>query len=203
MKFWAIFGGVVAVIAILVMVAIGSSNRIPRLDESVKAAWAEVENQYQQRGDKILNLVETVKGAGDQETRTLVGVIHERASATKMEVPKSVITDPAAMERLEAQQGQLGAAMGRLMVSVEKYPELKTNANFQALQKELSETERAIAAARRRYIAISQVFNTTIRTIPGRWWNEWFYDLKPVEPLKADPGTRERPTVNFRGKNDQ
>lgn len=152
------------------------------------------------RGDLLLNLVETVKGAGDQETRSLVGVVHERASATKTEIPKNVINDPAAMERLESQQGQLGAAMGRLLVSMERYPDLKTAANYVMLQKKISDVERDIAVARRRYIAISQNFNSSIRTFPGNAWNKLFYELPPVVPLKADEGTRQRPNVSFRGE---
>lgn len=200
MKGWLIAGGVLGGLILAAVLLVSSANAIPKKDEAVKAAWAEVENQYQQRGDLLLNLVETVKGAGDQETRSLIGTIHERASATKTEIPKNVINDPAAMDRLEAQQGQLGAAMGRLLVSMERYPDLKTAANYVMLQKKISDVERDIAVARRRYIAMSQNFNASIRTFPGNAWNKLFYELPPVVPLKADEGTRQRPNVTFRGE---
>ncbi len=127
-------------------------NDIQRADEAVTAAWAEVENQFQRRLDLIPNLVNTVKGAADFEEGTLTAVIEARSQAAGLKMDASVLEDPAAFQRLQQVQGQLGSALQRLMVVVERYPQLQAVARFQELQAQLEGTENRIAVARRRFI---------------------------------------------------
>lgn len=198
MKNWIITGIILGSVVLIGGVVISSYNTIPGKDEAVKAAWSEVLNQYQRRADLTTNLVNTVQGYADHESKTLIGVIHERASATKMEVSASSLNDPNAISKLEQNQQTLATTLGRLLVSVERYPELKANLGFLKLQKDLKETENMILGARRRYITVSQQFNRYIRTIPGKWWNDGFYMLPPVAQLSVSTEKQEVPTVNFR-----
>ncbi len=145
-------------------------NTIPTLQEKAKASWSEVLNQYQRRADLIPNLVETVKGFAAQESKVLTDVVEARAKATQMQLPPDILTNPEAFKNFQAAQGQLTGALARLLAVVENYPDLKSNANFLALQSQLEGTENRIAIARRDYIAAVQDYNTEIRTIPGRWW---------------------------------
>ena len=144
-------------------------NDVPRLDEQVKASWSEVLNQYQRRSDLIPNLVETVKGYAKQEQDTLTGVTEARAKATQMQLPADILNNPEAFHQFEQNQAALGGALGRLLAVSERYPDLKSNQNFLALQSQLEGTENRIAVARRDYIQAVQAYNTNIRTIPGRW----------------------------------
>ncbi len=174
-------------------------NNIPTFDEQVKAAWSQVENQYQRRADLVPNLVATVRGFAEQEREVLVAVTEARAKVGSMQVDESVINDPQKLQQFEAAQGQLSSALSRLMVVVERYPELKSNQNFLALQSQLEGTENRIAVARRDYIAAVQGYNTEIRTFPGRLWHMVLYsDLPMRESFKATTeSAQQAPAVSF------
>ena len=174
-------------------------NNIPTLDEQVKAAWAQVENQYQRRADLIPNLVETVKGYAKQEQDTLTAVIEARAKATSIKVDASTIDDPQKLQQFDQAQQQLGGALGRLMVVSERYPDLKSNQNFLALQSQLEGTENRISVARRDYITAVERYNTEIRTFPGLVWHKVLYSNLPVrETFKSTtPQAEQAPKVKF------
>ncbi|RTZ59922.1 MAG: LemA family protein [Gammaproteobacteria bacterium] len=173
-------------------------NNIPSYDEAVNATWAQVENQYKRRADLIPNLVETVKGYAAHEKDVLTQVIEARAKATQTTLPKDVLSNPEAFKQFEASQSQLSSALARLMVVVEKYPELKADKNFQQLQAQLEGTENRIAVARRDYIQAVQKYNTELRTFPGRLWAMTLYrNMKPRETFSAPEGAKEAPTVKF------
>jgi len=173
-------------------------NNIPTYDETVKAAWAQVENQYQRRADLVPNLVETVKGFAAQERETLQAVVEARAKVGQMRVDASIIDNPEALQAFEQNQAALTSALSRLMVVVERYPELKSNQNFLALQSQLEGTENRIAVARRDYIQAVQQYNTEIRTFPGRIWHAILYGDMPIrETFEARAGSEEPPRVEF------
>jgi LemA protein len=174
-------------------------NTIPTLDEEVKAAWSQVENQYQRRADLIPNLVETVKGYAAQERETLTAVTEARAKVGSMQVDQSIVDNPEALQQFEQAQAQLSGALQRLMVVVERYPDLKSNQNFLALQSQLEGTENRIAVARRDFIQAVNRYNTEIRTFPGRIWHGILYsDLDIRETYEATTSNAsEAPQVNF------
>ncbi len=189
-------------VLLLVFIGIGLSgcgyNNVPRLDEQAKAAWSEVLNQYKRRADLVPNLVETVKGFAAQEKSVLTEVTQARASASQMKIPDDILTNPQAFQQFQANQAQLTGALGRLLVTVEKYPDLKSNQNFLALQSQLEGTENRIAVARRDYIAAVQAYNTELRTIPGRWWAALLYpDAKVKETFTITAAEQETPKVKF------
>lgn len=175
----------------------GAINAVPTLKEKANAAWAEVQNQYQRRSDLIPNLVETVKGYAQQEKDVLVAVTEARAKASSIQVDASTVTDPQKFQAYQNAQGQLTGALGRLLVTIEKYPDLKSNQNFLALQSQLEGTENRIAVARRDYIATVRDYNTEVTTVPGRWIASILYDAKPMEVFTASPGSDRPPTVKF------
>ncbi|WP_292498972.1 LemA family protein [Methylobacterium sp.] len=178
--------------------ACGAINRVPTLEEQAKSAWSEVQNQYQRRADLIPNLVETVKGYAQQEKDVLVGVTEARAKASSVKVDASTVSDPQKFKEFQDAQNQLSGALGRLLVTVERYPDLKSNQNFLALQSQLEGTENRIAVARRDYIGAVQAYNTEVRTIPGRWIAAWFYpEAKPMETFTATPNSERPPNVKF------
>lgn len=172
-------------------------NNVPTLEEKAKGAWGEVQNQYQRRADLIPNLVETVRGYAQQEREVLTQVIEARAKATQVKVDASTITDPAKFKEYQDAQNQLSGALGRLLVTVERYPELKSNQNFLALQSQLEGTENRVAVARRDYIQTVQAFNTEIRTFPGVIWAKLFWGAKPMESFSATAGAERPPAVKF------
>ncbi|KQT42894.1 LemA family protein [Aureimonas sp. Leaf454] len=173
-------------------------NNVPTYEEQAKAAWAQVQNQYQRRADLIPNLVETVKGFAAQEKEVLTAVVEARAKATSVNIDASQLSDPAAIKAFQEAQGQLSGALGRLLATVEAYPDLKSNANFLALQSQLEGTENRIAVARRDYIEAVRVYNTELRTIPGSWWASIFYpEAQPLQPFTADEAAARPPTVTF------
>ena len=173
-------------------------NDVPRQDEAVKAAWSEVENQYQRRTDLIPNLVETVKGYAHQEQAVLTAVTEARAKATQMTIPADITSNPQAFHQFEQNQAQIGGALGRLLAVSERYPDLKSNQNFLALQSQLEGTENRIAVARRDYIDAVQTYNTTLRTIPGRWIAGIFYpDAKVKENFTISEQAQQTPQVKF------
>jgi LemA protein len=173
-------------------------NTLPTLDEQVKAAWSEVLNQYQRRSDLIPNLVQTVKGYAKQEQTTLTAVIEARAKATQMTLPADILSNPEAFHQFEQNQAAVGGALGRLLAVSEKYPDLKSNQNFLALQSQLEGTENRIAVARRDYIAAVQNYNTALRTIPQRWFASFLYpELKVRETFNISEQAKEAPKVSF------
>lgn len=173
-------------------------NQIPTLDERAEAAWSDVQNQYQRRADLIPNLVETVKGFAEQESKVLTEVVEARAKATQMQVPADILTNKQAFDKFQNTQNNLSGALGRLLVVVERYPDLKSNQNFLALQSQLEGTENRIAVARRDYIAAVRDYNTELRTIPGRWWRALLYaDAEPMQNFSVSAETMETPTVEF------
>jgi LemA protein len=174
-------------------------NNIPRLDEETKAAWAQVENQYQRRADLIPNLVSTVKGFAAQEKETLTAVIEARAKATSMQIDSSILDNPEKLQQFEAAQSKLSGALSRLMVVSERYPDLKSNQNFLALQSQLEGTENRISVARRDFILAVGRYNTEIRTFPGKIWHSMMYsELKQRETFKATADKADQaPQVNF------
>jgi LemA protein len=173
-------------------------NTIPTYEEQAKAAWSEVLNQYQRRADLIPNLVETVKGYARQEETVLTEVTEARAKATQMQVPADILTDPAAFQKFQEAQGQIGAALSRLLSITEAYPDLKSNQNFLALQSQLEGTENRIAVARRDYIEAVRFFNTELATFPGRLWASFLYsDKKPMATFTVEPEKTQTPEVKF------
>jgi len=174
-------------------------NNIPTYDEQVKAAWSQVENQYQRRADLIPNLVETVKGFARQEQETLTAVVEARAKATSIQVDASTLDDPQKLQQFQQAQNQLTGALSRLMMVSERYPELKSNQNFLALQSQLEGTENRIAVARRDFIAAVERYNTEIRTFPGRIWHTLMYSDMPIrENFEATAENAEQaPQVQF------
>jgi LemA protein len=185
----AIFAARAARVGLIAAAAIGLSacgvNSIPTKEEAVKAKWGDVENQYQRRADLIPNLVATVKGFAAQEKDVLEGVTKARASASQVTVDPSKLTDPAQIAKFEQAQGQVGSALSRLLVTVEKYPELKSNENFLQLQSQLEGTENRITVARRDYNLAVQDYNTEIRTFPSMIAAKVIYGSKPIAPFKA------------------
>ncbi|MAT85157.1 MAG: hypothetical protein CMD39_12805 [Gammaproteobacteria bacterium] len=173
-------------------------NNIPTYDEAVKAQWAQVQNQYQRRADLVPNLVETVKGFAAQERETLQAVVEARAKVSQMNVDSDIVNNPEALQAFEQNQAALSSALSRLMVVVERYPDLKSNQNFLTLQSQLEGTENRIAVARRDYIQAVQTYNTEIRTLPGSIWHSLLYSDMPIrETFEASAGAEEAPQVQF------
>jgi LemA protein len=173
-------------------------NTIPSYEEEAKAKWANVQNNYQRRADLIPNLVETVKGYAQQERQVLEAVINARARATQVQINADQLTDPEAIKRFQEAQQQLSGALGRLLATVENYPDLKSNQNFLALQSQLEGTENRIAVARRDYIEAVRAYNTELRTLPGLIWANTIYrNNKPMVPFTATEGADRPPNVKF------
>ena len=192
------FARLAALGLVLVGLAGCGINKIPTLDEQVKAAWSEVLNQYQRRTDLIPNLVETVKGYAHQEQQVLTQVTEARAKATQMQLPADILSNPQAFHEFEQNQAAIGGALGRLLAVAEAYPDLKSNQNFLALQSQLEGTENRIAVARRDYILAVQNYNIMLRTIPGRWVASILYpDLKVRETFTISQQAEQVPQVKF------
>jgi LemA protein len=187
----------ITVVAALLLGGCGY-NTLQSQDEQVKAAWSEVVNQYQRRADLIPNLVNTVKGFAQQEEKILVGVTEARAKATSIQVRPEDVDDPAKVQQFLQAQREVGGALSRLLVVVENYPQLKSDANFRELQAQLEGTENRIAVARQRFIKATQEFNTTVRQFPVNL-TAMVFGFKPkaqftVEDEKA---IAKPPTVDF------
>ena len=173
-------------------------NSIPTLQETAKARWADVENQYQRRADLIPSLVEIVKGYAKQEKDVLVSVTEARAKATSIHVDANDLTDPAKVKQLQDAQNALSGALGRLLAVSENYPDLKSNQNFLALQSQLEGTENRIAVARRDYIAAVQAYNIELRTFPGVIWASTLYRAdQPMAEFTASDPAQTAPVVKF------
>jgi LemA protein len=173
-------------------------NNIPTYDEQVKAAWSQVLNQYQRRADLVPNLVNTVKGFAAQEREVLTEVVEARSRVAQMQIPPDILTNPEAFQAFQQNQAQLTSALARLMVVVERYPELKSSENFLTLQSQLEGTENRIAVARRDFIQAVQRYNTEIRTFPGRIWKAILYsDAEVKENFTVSEEAQQVPQVEF------
>jgi len=172
-------------------------NTMQKNEEAVKAAWGDVEASYQRRNDLIPNLVEVVKAYAKHERETLTAVTEARAKVGAMQVPKNIIDDPKTFSQFQEVQAGMSSALSRLMLIVERYPDLKANQNFQDLQHQLEGTENRINVARTRYNKAVEVFNTSIRIFPNSLTNSLLLHLTLKEPFKADPGAAKAPQVKF------
>lgn len=172
-------------------------NTIQKNDEAVIAAWGDVEASYQRRADLIPNLVEVVKGYAAHEKETLISVTEARAKVGKLQIGSDVLNSPQAMSQFQQAQGSLSSALSRLMVVVERYPDLKANQNFRDLQHQLEGTENRINVARVRYNDSVRIFNTSIRTFPNNLTNKFLLQLPRREPFKAEEGAAKAPAVKF------
>src|SRR5690625_3723131 len=186
----------VGLLALLVIYGISINNGLVEKQESVNQSWAQVENQYQRRADLIPNLVNTVKGAADFEQETLTDVIEARSKATSIQLSADDLENPQMMEQFQQAQQQLSGALSRLMVTVERYPELKANQNFRDLQTQLEGTENRITTERQRFNESVQSYNTDIRQFPTSLFAGVLgFDGKAY--FEADEGAEEVPEVNF------
>ena len=172
-------------------------NAIQANEEAVFAAWGDVEASYQRRADLIPNLVEVVKGYAKHEAGTLQAVTEARAKVGSIQPSKQLVDDPQSFAKFQQAQGELSGALSRLMVVVERYPDLKANQNFRDLQSQLEGTENRINVARVRYNKAVQQFNTSIRTFPNSITNSLLLHLSRKEPFKADEGAKIAPKVKF------
>lgn len=172
-------------------------NTIQTNEEAVKAAWGDVEATYQRRNDLIPNLVEVVKAYAKHEKDTLTAVTEARAKVGSIQMNKNLLDDPKAFSQFQAAQGAMSSALSRLMVVVERYPDLKANQNFQDLQHQLEGTENRINVARVRYNKAVEVFNGSIRVFPNNLTNKFLLGLKLKEPFKAEAGAEKAPQVKF------
>ena len=193
---------ILLILAVLIAIAAsngcGTYNRLVSMEEQVDASWAQVENVYQRRADLIPNLVETVKGAADFEKETLTAVIEARAKATSIELKadESLLSNPAALQKFQAAQGELGQALSRLLVTIERYPTLKANQNFLSLQAQLEGTENRIAVERRKFNETARGYNARIRRIPDRFVAS-LAGLEKKPYFEAREGSDAAPAVDF------
>ena len=193
-KTWIIIT-IIAVIAIAVIYSISSYNSLVSQDESVSTAWSNVENQYQRRADLIPNLVNTVKGYAAHEKETLDAVVSARSKATQATISIDNLT-PEKLQAYQRAQGEIGAALGRLLAITENYPDLKANENFQALQAQLEGTENRISVERRKFNEIAKCYNTTIRRFPKNIIAGLFgFEKRPY--FEAAEGSEKAPEVKF------
>jgi LemA protein len=189
---------IAAVVGIGLTLSACGYNTIPTLEEQAKARWSDVQNQYQRRADLIPNLVATVQGYAKQEKDVLTAVVEARAQATKITIDASQLTDPDKLKAFQDAQNQLTGALGRLLAVTENYPDLKSNANFLALQSQLEGTENRIAVARRDYIDAVRAYNTALRTFPTVIWAKTaFSGNKPMAEFTASEGSEKPPVVKF------
>lgn len=185
-------------LGILVLTLSGCGyNTMQANEEAVFAAWADVEASYQRRADLVPNLVEVVKGYAKHEADTLKAVTEARSKVGALNVSKDMLGDPQAFSKFQQAQRELTGSLSRLMVVIERYPDLKANQNFLDLQNQLEGTENRINVARVRYNRAVQVFNTSIRTFPNSVTNSMLLHLARKEPFKADEGARVAPKVKF------
>ena len=191
-----VLGVIVLIIIGAIGWAIGINNQLVAQEQTVNEKWAQVQNVYQRRADLVPNLVETVKGFATQERTVLEEVTKARANATGIKATPELINDPVAFRKLQQAQAELGGALGRLLVTVERYPELKSNQNFLTLQSQLEGTENRIAVERMRYSEAVRDYNTRLKLFPGsvvaslRAFEEKAY-------FEATPGSQEAPKVKF------
>ncbi len=190
------FGYLVAVVS-LVLTGCGY-NTLQSTDEQIKASWSEVVNQYQRRADLIPNLVNTVKGFAEQEKDVLLGVTNARSKVSGIQATPELVNDPEAFTKFQAAQGELSNALSRLMVVVENYPQLKSDANFRELQAQLEGTENRITVARNRYIKAVQDYNVTVRSFPSNLTATLFgFQTKPNFTVENEQAISIAPKVDF------
>jgi len=195
LKRWGLFGAVFATAA---MLSGCGYNTLQSQDEQVKAAWSEVLSQYQRRADLIPNLVNTVQGAVTAEKDILQGVIDARSKVGSIQATPELINNPQAFQQWQSAQGELSSALSRLLVVVERYPDLKSIAGFSDLQAQLEGTENRITVARGRYIAAVQAYNTTVRSFPSNLTAMMFdHEVKPNFTVENEAAISKAPTVNF------
>lgn len=189
----------IGVILLAVFIIIATNvNNIPRLDENVKASWSQVQNQYKRRADLIPNLVSTVKAYASHEKSTLQEVTKARSNVGKLNISEDMLSNPQLFEQFQKAQSSLSSALSRLMLVVEKYPNLKANKNFLALQSQLEGTENRISVARRDYIQTVKEYNTELRTYPGKFVAAILYpEAKIKQTFVASPNEQEVPKVEF------
>ncbi len=194
--------GLVAVAVIVLLVigvvvwGVGINNELVRSDQNVNEKWAQVQNVYQRRADLIPNLVETVKGFATQERTVLEEVTRARASASSIQATPELINDPAAFKKFQDAQNQLSGALSRLLVTVERYPDLKSNQNFLALQSQLEGTENRITVERMRFNEAARDYNTRIRLFPASMVAS-FRGFRDRAFFEAAPGSEQAPKVKF------
>ena len=186
---------VIALVAIVAIWAVSGYNSLVKMDESVSTAWSNVENQYQRRADLIPNLVNTVKGYAAHEKETLEAVMSARSKATQMTVNAENLT-PEKLQEYQKAQGEIGAALGRLLAITEAYPDLKANENFKELQAQLEGTENRISVERRNFNEVARSYNTAVRTFPKTIIASMFgFDKRPY--FEAEEGANKAPEVKF------
>ena len=172
-------------------------NSVPTAEEQVNASWGNLQADYQRRADLIPNLVKTVERYAQQERTVLTEVTNARANASRVQLNAGDLSDPAKVQAFNQAQSQLGSSLGRLLVTMEAYPDLKSNTNFLALQDQLEGTENRINASRRDYNESVQAYNTRIRTFPDAIGAKIFYGAKPKVPFQAAAGSEQAPSVEF------
>ncbi len=187
---------VAVLLGAIVWWAIGVNNQLVRLEQNVNEKWAQVQSVYQRRADLIPNLVETVRGFAAQERTVFEEVTKARASATRVQLPPQALADPKALERFQAAQDALSGALGRLLLVVERYPNLKSNQNFLALQTQLEGTENRIAVERRRFNEAVRDYNTRLKLVPGSFVAQ-FAGFQPKAFFEATPDAATPPKVKF------
>ncbi|RNC79386.1 MAG: LemA family protein [Balneola sp.] len=186
----------IVVVAITAIYGIGVNNGLVDREEGVEGAWAQVENQYQRRADLIPNLVNTVRGAADFEQETLTAVTNARSNASSINISADDLNDPAKLQQFQQAQAQLSGALSRLLVTVERYPELRANSNFRDLQRQLEGTENRISTERKRFNDAAQSYNSAIRKFP----TSIFASIGGFERkayFEAEQGAEQAPTVDF------
>ncbi len=194
-------GGIIAIIVVILVIVgfflAGSYNRLVKLDQSVNQTWAQVQNVYQRRADLIPNLVNTVQGAANFEKSTLIAVTQARASVGRVQIdPNKAPTDAAQLQQFQAAQGELSNALSRLLVVSERYPELRANQNFLALQAQLEGTENRISVERGNFNTAVQSYNTAVRTFPTNFF-AGMLGFQPRPFFNAQPGAEKAPNVKF------
>jgi LemA protein len=191
----SLFRSILAMFAVLSLAACGI-NSVPTAEENAKARWADVQAAFQERANLIPNLAEVAKKAAENEREILTGVVEARAKATSIQVSADDLTNPAKMAQYAAAQGQLSQGLGRLLANFERYPDLKSIANFQMLQSQLEGQENRIRIAIRDYNQAVQEYNTTVRTFPDAIGAKIFYGAKPMAPYEAvTPGAEVAPSL--------
>lgn len=182
----------------IIYLTVTNYNNIPKLDENVKEKWSQVQNQYKRRADLIPNLVETVKAYANHEKSTLVEVTEARSKVSQINLNENILNNPELLQQFENAQSNLTSALSKLMVVVEKYPELKANENFLSLQSQLEGTENRITVARRDFIEAVKLYNLELRTMPGKFVAAIAHpEAKIKETFTASPTEQDAPKVKF------
>jgi LemA protein len=192
----SVAGLILIVVAVLISWGIGAYNNLVTLDEEVNKGWSLVENQYQRRIDLIPNLVNTVKGYANFEKEVLTGVTEARAKASSIQATPELMNNPQAFQKFQQAQGELGSALSRLLVTVERYPDLKANENFLQLQAQLEGTENRISVERKKFNEAVQIYNTTIKKFPTSIFAS-LYGFKDKQYFQAIAGAEAAPKVEF------